>query len=129
MKHLTKKQLRDLEERLNEVRLEILGDVEKSKIHTKEIGDDGTQDIADMAADTYSRQVLMDLGERERERLREVEAAFQRIEDGLYGICEESDEPIPYSRLEAIPYARYTVAAQMQLKGAVVVKNREESCE
>ena len=112
MKHLTKKQLRDLEERLNEVRREILGDVEKSKIHTKEIGDDGTQDIADMAADTYSRQVLMDLGERERERLREVEAAFQRLEDGLYGICEESDEPIPYSRLEAIPYARYTVAAQ-----------------
>ncbi len=116
MKHLTKKQLRGLEERLYEVRREILGDVEKSKVHTKEIGDDGTQDIADMAADTYSRQVLMDLGERERERLREVEAAFQRIEEGLYGICEESDEPIPYSRLEAIPYARYTVAAQNEIE-------------
>ncbi len=116
MKHLTKKQLKALEERLHEVRREILGGVEKSKVHTKEIGGDGTQDIADMAADNYSRQVLMDLGERERERLREVEAAFQRMDKGLYGICEESDEPIPYSRLEAIPYARYTVAAQNEIE-------------
>lgn len=113
---MTKRQLKTLEERLGEVRREILGDVEKSKAHTKEIGDDGTQDIADMAADAYSRQVLMDLGERERERLREVEAAFRRMEEGFYGICEESDEPIPYSRLEAIPYARYTVAAQNEIE-------------
>lgn len=116
MKHLTKKQLKTLEARLLEVRREILGDVEKSKAHTQEIGDDGTQDIADMAADSYSRQVLMDLGERERGRLREVEAAFRRMEDGIYGVCEESDEPIPYSRLEAIPYARYTVAAQNEIE-------------
>lgn len=116
MKHLTETQLKSLEARLSEVRREILGDVEKSKAHSKEIGDDGIQDIADMAADSYSRQVLMDLGERERERLREVEAAFERIREGMYGICEESDEPIPYSRLEAIPYARYTVAAQNEME-------------
>jgi len=116
VKHLTKKQIQILRDRLFEVRREILGDVEKSKRHTKETGDDGIQDIADMAADTYSRQVLMDLGERERERLREVEEAFKRIEQGLYGICEETDEPIPFTRLEAIPYARYTVAAQSELE-------------
>lgn len=116
MKHLTKKQLEILRRRLHEVRREILGDVEKAKAHRRESGDDGTQDIADMAADTYSRQVLMDLGERERERLREVEAAFKRMEDGTYGICEETDEPIPFTRLEAIPYARYTVAAQNELE-------------
>ncbi|MBI2178874.1 MAG: TraR/DksA family transcriptional regulator [Candidatus Tectomicrobia bacterium] len=116
MKHLTKQQLEVLKRRLLEVRREILGDVEKSKRHSKESGDDGTQDIADMAADTYSRQVLMDLGERERERLREVDAAFKRMDDGIYGICEETDEPIPFSRLEVIPYTRYTVAAQNEIE-------------
>ena len=116
MKHLTKQQIEILKRRLFEVRREILGDVEKSKRHSKESGDDGTQDIADMAADTYSRQVLMDLGERERERLREVDAAFKRMDDGSYGICEESEEPIPYSRLEVIPYTRYTVSAQNEIE-------------
>ena len=116
MKHLTKQQVEILKRRLLEVRREIVGDVEKSKRHTKETADDGTQDIADMAADTYSRQVLMDLGERERERLREVEAAFKRMEDGNYGVCEETDEPIPFSRLEVLPYARYTVTAQNEIE-------------
>ena len=116
MKHLAKEQIEILKRRLLEVRREILGDVEKSKRHSKESGDDGTQDIADMAADTYSRQVLMDLGERERERLREVDAAFKRMEDGNYGVCEETDELIPFSRLEVLPYARYTVAAQNEIE-------------
>ena len=116
MKHLKKKQMEVLRNRLMEVRVEILGDVEASKRQSKEIGDDGTQDIADMAADSYSRQVIMELGERERERLREVEAAFERMDKGEYGVCEETDEPIPFSRLEAIPYARYTVVAQNEIE-------------
>ena len=116
MKHLKKKEITILRERLVEVRREILGDVEASRVQSQEVGDDGIQDIADMAADSYTRQVIMDLGERERERFREVEAAFKRFQDGTYGICEETDEPIPYTRLEAIPYARYTVAAQNEIE-------------
>ena len=116
MKHLTKKQIEILKRRLLEERREILGDVEASKNQSKEIGDDGIQDIADMAADSYSRQVIMELGERERERFREVEAAFERMENETFGICEETDEPIPFSRLEVLPYARYTVAAQNEIE-------------
>ncbi|MCA9712379.1 MAG: TraR/DksA C4-type zinc finger protein, partial [Myxococcales bacterium] len=44
-------------------------------------------------------------------RLREVEAALQRMDDGTYGICEETDEPIPFARLHAEPTTRYTVEA------------------
>lgn len=116
MKHLKKKQLDVLVDRLNEVRREIVGDVESAQRQSNELGTDGTQDIGDLAAATYSKQVMMELGERERGRLREVEAAFKRIEDGTYGICEESDEPIPFIRLEAIPYTRFTVAAQSEME-------------
>ncbi len=116
MNHLKKAELETLKTRLEEVRREILGDVQAVARQSKEFGGDGTQDIGDLAAATYSRQVMMELGERERERLREVEAAFIRLENGTYGICEESDEPIPFTRLEAVPYARYTVAAQSELE-------------
>jgi len=116
LKHLKKKELNFLFERLHEARRKILGDVEAVQRQSNEFGDDGTQDIGDLAAATYSRQVMMQLGERERGRLREVEAAFKRIEDGSYGICEESDEPIPFTRLEVIPYARFTVGAQNEIE-------------
>ncbi len=116
MKHLKKAELKILKIRLEEVRLEILGDVQAVARQSNEFGGDGTQDIGDLAAATYSRQFMMELGDRERQRLREVEAAFARIENDTYGICEESDEPIPFTRLEAVPYARYTVAAQSELE-------------
>ncbi len=116
MKPLKKSELETLKVRLEEVRREILGGVEAVARQSNEFGGDGTQDIGDLAAATYSRQVMLELGERERLRLREVEAAFTRMENGTYGICEESDEPIPFTRLEAVPYARYTVAAQSELE-------------
>ncbi len=116
MKHLKKAELKILKVRLEEVRREIVGGVEAVSRQSNEFGGDGIQDIGDLAAATYSRQVIMELGERERMRLREVEAAFIRLENDTYGICEESDEPIPFTRLEAVPYARYTVAAQSELE-------------
>ncbi len=116
MKHLKKSEVKVLKTRLEEVRREIVGGVEAVSRQSNEFGGDGTQDIGDLAAATYSRQVMMELGERERMRLREVEAAFARLENDTYGICEESDEPIPFTRLEAVPYARYTVAAQSELE-------------
>ena len=112
MKHLKKKEMLKLKVRLNEVRDEILGDVKKTTDHRKDTGDDGIQDIADMAADSYFKQVMMDLGERERGRFKEVQDAFDRMENGTYGICEETDDEIPFERLMVLPYARFTVEAQ-----------------
>lgn len=41
-----------------------------------------------------------------------IERALKKFDDGTYGICEDTGEPIPEARLEALPYARYTVKAQ-----------------
>ena len=56
------------------------------------------------------------LYERYQQRLREVEAALARMDDGTYGICEETGDPIPYGRLLAEPTARYTIEAQELLE-------------
>ena len=51
----------------------------------------------------------------EQEKLYEIEAALKRIDDGSYGICELTGQPIPKTRLDAIPWARFSEAAERYL--------------
>ncbi len=71
---------------------------------------------ADAGSDAYDRDFAMNLLSQEQDALYEIEEALKRIEDGTYGVCEMSGEPIPEARLEAIPFARLTVGCQAQLE-------------
>ncbi len=51
-----------------------------------------------------------------QDALYEIDQALKRIELGTYGVCEMSGKPIPHTRLEAIPFARFTVECQSQLE-------------
>jgi DnaK suppressor protein len=62
------------------------------------------------------QSTAIDLAESERWLLHEVDRALQKLQNHTYGISEESDEPIGYDRLRAVPWARYTVAEQEQLE-------------
>ncbi|HOD18525.1 MAG TPA: TraR/DksA C4-type zinc finger protein [Candidatus Cloacimonadota bacterium] len=64
---------------------------------------------ADQGSDTNLMEQTVMLLEQEREKIRLLNEALRRIEDGIYGICEICGEPIPESRLEVIPYARYCI--------------------
>lgn len=75
-----------------------------------------SQHPGDVASATAEREKDLSVREHLDAQLREVEAAFQRLEQGRYGICEGTGEPIPDERLEAAPAARYTVAYQAQLE-------------
>lgn len=66
----------------------------------------------DAGSDAYDREFALNLLAKEHDSLEEIEAAIKRAEAGLYGICELSGEKIPQMRLEAIPFARLTVAMQ-----------------
>ncbi|MGE9267080.1 MAG: TraR/DksA family transcriptional regulator [Verrucomicrobiales bacterium] len=68
----------------------------------------------DAGSDAYDREFALNLLAKEQDSLHEIEAALQRIEEGRYGICELSGEKIPQPRLEAIPFARLTVAKQSE---------------
>lgn len=71
-------------------------------------------DIEDHAAEEAGSFTTNSLRERERLQLDEIEAALTRMYEGSYGICEDTDEPIPYRRLELEPTTRFTVAALEQ---------------
>ncbi len=90
-----------------------------------ELLDEANQTIANLSTESLHRpdqmdraqiesNAALDLRTRDRERklLQKIEAALRRIEDGSYGYCEETGEPISLSRLEARPIAALSLHAQ-----------------
>jgi DnaK suppressor protein len=71
---------------------------------------------ADAGSDAYDRDFALSLLSQEQDALYEIDQALKRIELGSYGICEMSGKQIPRARLEAIPFARFTVECQSQLE-------------
>ncbi|MGC6484958.1 MAG: RNA polymerase-binding protein DksA [Candidatus Puniceispirillales bacterium] len=69
-------------------------------------------DITDRAQMESDASLQLRTRDRERKLLSKIEAALRRIEDGSYGYCEETDEPISLKRLEARPIASLSLDAQ-----------------
>jgi len=71
---------------------------------------------ADAGSDAYDRDFALSLLSQEQDALYEIDQALKRIELGTYGKCEMSGKQISHARLEAIPFARFTVECQSQLE-------------
>lgn len=71
---------------------------------------------ADAGSDAYDRDFALSLLSQEQDALYEIEEALKRLELGTYGVCEMSGKTIAQPRLEALPFARYTVECQSQLE-------------
>ena len=69
-------------------------------------------DITDRASEEIDRAFELRTRDRERKLINKIEAALKRIEDGSYGYCEETGEPISIKRLEARPVATLSLEAQ-----------------
>ncbi len=69
-------------------------------------------DIADRASIETERALELRTRDRARKLISKIDEALKRIEDGSYGFCEETEEPISVSRLEARPIATLSIEAQ-----------------
>ena len=69
-------------------------------------------DLADRASSESDRAIELRARDRQRKLIAKIDAALQRIEDGTYGFCEETGEPISIKRLEARPIATLSLEAQ-----------------
>lgn len=69
-------------------------------------------DIADRASSETDRAIELRARDRQRKLISKIEAAIKRIEDGSYGYCEETGEPIALKRLDARPIATLSIEAQ-----------------
>ncbi len=82
------------------------------EIHEIRDGDAGILDTIDITTMEQTTSEMLHFRDRELARLKEVQFALDRLNDGTYGYCDDTDEPIPEGRLRANPAARLTVEAQ-----------------
>jgi RNA polymerase-binding transcription factor DksA len=80
--------------------------------------------MADSGTDNFDRDFALSLLSSDQDAIYEIEEALKRIEKKTYGICELTGKPIPASRLEAIPWTRFTVEAQSQLERDGALRQR-----
>ena len=73
---------------------------------------DKMPDIADRASSETDRSIELRARDRQRKLIAKIDAALRRIEDGSYGFCEETGEPISLKRLDARPIATLSIEAQ-----------------
>ena len=107
-KRLAKKKLARYKKILTERKKTLLKQVLTQDDDINELQGDHSADPLDMAGFASSLELMSALGNNERLELSEIDHALGKIEDGSFGICEDSEELIAEARLDAIPTARYT---------------------
>jgi len=80
--------------------------------------------MADSGTDNFDRDFALSLLSSDQDAVYEIEEALRRIEKETYGVCELTGKPIPKARLEAIPWTRFTVEAQMQMEKDGIARQR-----
>ena len=76
--------------------------------------------MADMGTDNYEQEFTLGLVEKDRGLLREINAALAKIQNGTYGICEGTGKPIGKPRLEAQPWAKYSIEYARMLEKRLI---------
>ncbi|MDG2030564.1 MAG: TraR/DksA C4-type zinc finger protein [Phycisphaerales bacterium] len=75
--------------------------------------------MADVGTDTFDQDLALGMAETERKLLEEIFAALQRIKDKTYGVCMMTGKQIPKARLQAKPWARYTIDAARKVESGI----------
>ena len=101
-------------------RAELLGDVVSMENEALRSGSGGLsntpQHLAEQGSESYDQSLSLNLAAQDRRLIKEIDEALKRIEEGTYGLCELTNQPISEDRLEELPWARYTIEAARQLE-------------
>ncbi|MGF1511266.1 MAG: TraR/DksA family transcriptional regulator [Myxococcota bacterium] len=114
-KPLTKKELEHFKQHLTELREEVRSRI-RERANTARIDENDLIEEMDQANRATEEAFNMRLLDKEVKLLKEIEGALKKFDEGTYGICEGTEEPIERRRLEARPWTRYSVAYKEQLE-------------
>jgi len=87
----------------------LVGQVQAAEAYSRERDAEATQDPADLAANAYTKELMVSMSANDRQLLESIDAALDRIENGKYGKCIHCGQPIQEKRLEAVPWARHCI--------------------
>ena len=88
----------------------------QTRVETATGDTDSLADELDIASRAQDQAFLLRLADKERKLLIEIDAALEKMRGGEYGLCEGTDEPIGFKRLELRPWTRYSVAYKEMLE-------------
>ena len=122
---MKKNKLKHFQSLLENICIEIVGDVEKAHHNKKSNEIEQMADISDDAARSYGKKLQGDLEEQEWVKLKQVEAALKKVEDGEYGICEQCEQEILETRLEIMPYTEFCIQCLSEIEKHTSLDNQK----
>ena len=109
---MDKKTVKTYRDRLLARRESLFSQVTEAEMSSRERDLEATQDPADMAANAYTKELLISMSANDRMLLQLIDEALQRVEKGEYGECVNCGEQVQPKRLDAVPWARYCLKCQ-----------------
>jgi len=109
---MTKKEMEKYRRLLDDKKASLSAELAKTRSAEEETTEESTQDIADKAVSSYTREFLYSLTDGERSTLLQIDDALGRIEEGVFGLCLNCSMLMTEKRLNAVPWAPYCLDCQ-----------------
>jgi len=109
---VTRKELNVFKKELLKEKTVLLQGISTKMKGAPKTGDPEGGDVCDIASSDREREFRLRLSERGREKLKEIEEALERIEDGSFGLCDRCGCKIPKGRLKVMPFSTTCVACK-----------------
>jgi len=109
---MDKKRLDYYRKRLQVKREELLKNIARTEEEGRAADDDPTVDLADKAANSYTKEFLFGQTNHERAQLQLIEEALGRLKGNSFGLCVNCQAEVQQKRLEAVPWARHCISCQ-----------------
>lgn len=119
---MDKRKTKSYRDRLLARRESLFSQVTEAEMSSRERDLEATQDPADMAANAYTKELLISMSANDRRMLELIDEALVRVEKGEFGECVNCGEPVSEKRLDAVPWTRYCLKCQdLQERGLLNV--------
>ena len=113
---MKKKDLEKARKTLEQMRRSVLSEVQEKYAASREIGQSNVPDLADMSSNAYSREMLLNLSDAQNRKLKDIDAALERMDNDEYGICASCSEEITPRRMEVRPFSRYCIECKTDIE-------------
>src|ERR1700689_373646 len=109
---MEKKRLDAYRKKLQAKREELVQNIARTEEEGRTADEDTTVDLADKAANSYTKEFLFGQTNTERNLLALIDGALKRLKDGTFGECANCEEEMQQKRLDAVPWAAYCIECQ-----------------
>ena len=117
---MDKKRLDYYKKKLQAKREELVKNIARTEEEGRTADDDPTVDLADKAANSYTKEFLFGQTNHDRATLQLIEEALERIKEDSFGMCVHCQKEVQQRRLEAVPWARHCISCQEKQEQGVL---------